>query len=90
METLITTEYSHQYIYSDVLCYFCMYLKKMKIAMKKDGDNIEDNHYKRKLNFLQRNHFFDKEVIIFQTDYTEDLVKQNMALPTAIVDRSYG
>ena len=79
METLITTEYSHQYIYSDVLCYFLYVPEKMKIAMKKDGDNIEDNYYKRKLNFLQRNHFFDKEVITFQTDYTEDLVKQNMA-----------
>lgn len=80
METLITTEYSHQYIYSDVLCYFLYVPEKMKIAMKKDGDNIEDNYYKRKLNFLQRNHFFDKEVITFQTDYTEDLDKQNMAV----------
>ena len=49
METLITTEYSHQYIYSDVLCYFLYVPEKMKIAMKKDGDNIEDNYYKRKL-----------------------------------------
>lgn len=32
METLITTEYSHQYIYSDVLCYFLYVPEKMKIA----------------------------------------------------------
>ena len=33
METLITTEYSHQYIYSDVLCYFLYVPEKMKIAI---------------------------------------------------------
>ncbi|MFK2263262.1 radical SAM protein [Bacteroides fragilis] len=53
----------------------------MKIAMRGSGHNVvgATDYYMRKFNFLREYHFFDTEEIAFQTDCTEDLVKQNMA-----------
>lgn len=79
METPITTGHGHQYIYSDALRYFMYVPEKMKIAMERGALNASDDYYMRKLQFLQDNHFFDKEKVTFQTEYTEELVKQNMA-----------
>ena len=81
METPIITEYGHQYVYSDVLHYFLYVPEKMKIAMRGSGHNVvgATDYYMRKFNFLREYHFFDTEEIAFQTDCTEDLVKQNMA-----------
>lgn len=81
METLISTEHGHQYAYSEALRYFMYIPEKMKTVMERQDQNVadSDDYYVRKLQFLQNNYFFDKEKVAFQTEYTEELVKQNMA-----------
>ena len=71
----------HQYMYSDTLQCFLYAPRALKIAMEKNATTaIEVNdYYMRKLHFLQNHSFFDKASVNFQTDYTEEAVKQNMA-----------
>ena len=37
------------------------------------------NYYERKLKFLKEHCFFEKREVTFQTDYSEELVKRNLA-----------
>ena len=55
--------------------------EKLRIVMNQNDYDVADvdDYYMRKLKFLQDHHFFDKDEVCFQIEYTEDLVKQNMA-----------
>lgn len=77
----ILTEYGHQYVYSDTLRYFLYIPHGLKVAMEREASIsvAQDDYYLRKLHFLQEHHFFDEEIITFQTDYTAELVKQDLA-----------
>jgi uncharacterized protein len=78
--SLITTEHGHQYVYSDTLHYFLYVPDKLRGVIEQDSGTIDtDDYYMRKFRFLQEYHFFDKEEITFQTDYAEELVRQNIA-----------
>ena len=81
METSITTEHKHWYMYSDAMRYFLYVPEKLRIVMNQNDYDVADvdDYYMRKLKFLQDHHFFDKDEVCFQIEYTEDLVKQNMA-----------
>ena len=81
METSITTEHKHWYMYSDAIRYFLYVPEKLRIVMNQNDYDVADvdDYYMRKLKFLQDHHFFDKDEVCFQIEYTEDLVKQNMA-----------
>lgn len=78
--SLIPTE-QHQYLYSDALQYFLYIPKELKVAIEENDSTLAetDNYYMRKLHFLQKHHFFNKEVTTFETNYAEELVRQNMA-----------
>ena len=81
METSITTEHKHWYMYSDAMRYFLYVPEKLRIVMNQNDYDVADvdDYYMRKLKFLQDHHFFDKDEVCFHIEYTEDLVKQNMA-----------
>lgn len=71
----------HQYVYSNSLQYFLHVPEGLKAAMEGGSFKQEDtdNFYMRKLRFLQEHHFFDEEKTVFETNYAEELVRQNMA-----------
>lgn len=72
----IETKNQHSYLYSDVLRYFLFVPSGLKKVMT--GISNED-YYIRKLNFLKQHRFFDKEEIIFQTNYSEEQILKNLA-----------
>ena len=78
---LITTGNQHQYVYSDALCYFLYVPEEMATVMEHMDASLVDrtNYYERKLKFLKEHCFFEKRGITFQTDYSEELVKRNLA-----------
>lgn len=78
---LITTGNQHQYVYSDALCYFLYVPEEMATVMEHMDASLVDrtNYYERKLKFLKEHCFFEKREVTFQTDYSEELVKRNLA-----------
>lgn len=78
LSPIFLTENQHRYIYSDALQYFLYVPTKLRNAMEEKFVETND-YYIRKLHFLQKHSFFDKASVNFQTTYTEELVKQNIA-----------
>lgn len=81
-ESFFYSEQGNQYVYSDVLRYFLYIPDALKSVMKEKMFSVTggaDDYYMRKFCFLQKHRFFKKEEIDFQTEYTEEQVKQNMA-----------
>ena len=78
---MITTGNQHQYVYSDALCYFLYVPEEMATVMEHMDASLVDrtNYYERKLKFLKEHCFFEKREVTFQTDYSEELVKRNLA-----------
>lgn len=78
---LIRTEHQHRYMYSDTLRYFLYVPQKMATEIEREDTALadKDDYYMRKLQFLQNHGFFEKRETIFHTEYSEELVKRNMA-----------
>lgn len=68
----------NQYAYSDKLKYFIAVPSGLKDALEKEDNEVED-YYARKVRFLHDSHFFEEEPVTFQTECTEESIKQNLA-----------
>ena len=92
METSITTEHKHWYMYSDAIRYFLYVPEKLRIVMNQNDYDVADvdDYYMRKLKFLQDHHFFDKDEVCFQIELYRGFSQAKHGLFTAIVDRGYG
>lgn len=73
--SLIPTK-SNFYINSSRKNYYLFVPEEMKSAMESD---VNGDYYSRKLRFLEKNGLFAKDDITFQTEYSEELVRQNLA-----------
>ena len=80
-KNLISTGQGNQYMYSDTFGCFLYVPENLKSVMERGGASMvdTDDYYACKLRFLQEHRFFDREKITFQTEYTEELVRKNMA-----------
>lgn len=69
------------YVYSNRLQHFLYLPPDMRtIIMKEEhAETDHETYYERKYRFLHEHHFFDKEEVTFHTEYSEELVKQNLA-----------
>lgn len=78
---LITSKAGNHYIYSDRLQYFSYVPPEMEnVLMQRETEKTDSqDYYERKYQFLKKHHFFEKEKVVFKTDYAEELVRKNLA-----------
>lgn len=81
--SLIPTK-NNSYIHADKKNYCLFVPEAMKATLNSVGDS---GYYNQKLHFWKENELLSKEDITFQTEYSEELVRQNLAcLPQLLIE----